>query len=190
MRMWCLTNDKDIPVEETVEITLEDAFKEVKNFPSEEEYDGPEGGPFLGFTNEEDEAIQFPYREEELWVIDIPVLSKGKFAFTVNAYLMTSEVNAVIALFFNGLSNMDALLKAPIEKPSLEEKIEEILSMEPQPTPEVMRSFHLLVDDKDWVECDVYIENRKLAEPILSELTKRTSLRLVSVKELLDKKKK
>lgn len=188
MKMWCLTNDKDISDQDAVEITLEQALEEIDTFPSLEEYNGPEGGPFIGFVNEKEEVIQFSICEGNSWLLDIPVLKKGEFAFSLNTGLNILEVKNLIISFFEGSSNIFALVKIKKDRAPIKE-IQKELSREAEAFSELMQSYYFLVDKKGNVVCDFNTENIESAKSVLSNITKGLSLRLVSGKELIEKHK-
>lgn len=81
------------------DISLQDALEEVDNLPSDDEY----VGNFIGFTNEKGETVQFIRREEDSWLIDVPVLENNKYAYMLqDTDLTTKKVRDIVEKFFSG----------------------------------------------------------------------------------------
>jgi hypothetical protein len=77
------------------EISLNDALKEIDNLPAVE-------GNFIGFINEKEESIQF-LRFEDDWLLDAPILKNGKFVFSLqDDDLTTEKVKKIIESFYLG----------------------------------------------------------------------------------------
>lgn len=188
MKMYCLTNEKDVSGDDPISLTLEQAFMELDKFPSSEEYKGPEGGPFIGFVNQNQEIIQFGSRgrEDDNWMIDIPVFHKNKFIFTINFTLNTEEVKNVIEKFFADSTNYDAFLNTNRNLPAVDEEIENINSLEFGISYNVVKNYFFLATDENEVLAEIHIEDKKMANEFLSKIKKQYSVRLISVKEILD----
>lgn len=78
------------------EISLEVALREVDKLPTTE-------GNFIGFVKENEETIQFVQSEEDSWLIDVPVIEKGKFSHSLNdGNLSTEKVKEIVKSFFLG----------------------------------------------------------------------------------------
>lgn len=189
MWMYCSTNDKTIPNENPVPLTLGESFLEIDNLPSiEEYYDYPNDSPFIGFQNKKDDVIQFSFndRGKDLWSIDIPIIYEEKFILTIEQNLSKQEVRNVVTLFFEGCSNVDSLFKTERHMLSLKDEIESIRSVESEISQEVMDSHYLLVNNSSNVWCQIYIEDYNSSESFLSNLEKKYSLKRFSIKELFD----
>jgi hypothetical protein len=79
------------------EITLEVALQEIENLPFTVRDN------FIGFINEKGETIQFPRYEKDNWLIDVPVIEKGRFACSLNdSDLTTEKVKEIVKKFFLG----------------------------------------------------------------------------------------
>jgi hypothetical protein len=75
------------------DITLSIALQEVQSLPTVE-------GNFVGFINEKDESIQFIH-EEDGWLIDVPIIEKGTFAYSLqDDGLSTETVKNIVKKFF------------------------------------------------------------------------------------------
>ena len=198
MKMYCLTNDKHVSNEDPVELTLEQALREVDTFPSLEESHLPEQrAPSLGFVNDDDEVIQFDMREGDSWGLDIPLVDRehGRFVLSLNAWLSTLQVQKLVTTFFEGSSNIDALLRLQRHKRSVDDDIKKKLSWEiwlaaRDPSRHVLHADYLLVDQDDRVVCEVRVAEPDPAKSILSGITRDSSLSLVGVQELVSEKKK
>ncbi len=78
------------------EISIENALKEIDVFPTTE-------GNFIGFINEKDETIQFHKKEENAWVLDVPVVENGYFIYNLkDDDLTTEKVKIIVKKFFLG----------------------------------------------------------------------------------------
>jgi hypothetical protein len=192
MRMYCLTNDKNVSVEDEIHLTLQQALREVETFPSNEESRLPsQEGFHLGFVNDQDEAIQF-FRDGDSWELDIPLVDKerGTGALALNACLTTREVQDLVSSFFGRSSSIDALLTLQRQRPSIDDDIQEKLSVErwvlsEDPSVHVLHPDYLLVDQDERVVCDVRVLEPDGAESILPAITKDTGLTLISVDRLI-----
>ena len=188
MEMSCLTNEKDVSGEEHISLTLEQAFIELDKFPSFEEYEGPEGGPFIGFVNQNQEVIQFSSRdkEDDAWMIDIPVLHKNTFILTINFTLHTEEVKNVIEKFFADSTNYEAFLNTNRNLSTVDEEIEKINSIEFGISYDVVKRYFFLVIDENVVVAEIHIEDKRMASEFLTKIKEQYGARLISVKEILD----
>lgn len=75
---------------------MEVALREVDKLPTTE-------GNFIGFVKENAETIQFVRFEEDSWLIDAPVIEKGKFSHSLNDDdLSTEKVKEIVKRFFLG----------------------------------------------------------------------------------------
>lgn len=84
--------DQDKPKE----VSLEIALREVDNLPVTE-------GNFIGFTDEKAATIQFIHLEPNSWLIDVPVIEKGKFVYSLQDQDLTTEnVKGIVRKFFSG----------------------------------------------------------------------------------------
>ena len=78
------------------EVTIEVALKEVDRLPTTEDN-------FIGFINEKEDTIQFSRYEEDSWLLDVPILENGKFAYSLqNSDLTTEKVKEIAKKFFLG----------------------------------------------------------------------------------------
>lgn len=187
MKYFCLTNDKEISGDYPEEINLKQALSELENFPSLGEYKGPEGGPFLGFVNENEEVIQFGIRDKEndLWTIDIPILYNNEFVFSFESTSNTSELNDIINAFFSGLRNYDALLSAKRTLSLVEDEIDDIKSFESDIGDDLIASYHLLVNTKNEVLAEAHIEDKEQATELILQIESKYESNFIPVQSLL-----
>ena len=74
--------------ESPVEISLEDAQKEIEKLPTTEEYDDS----FIGFVADSDETIQFIRGEKNSWMIDVPIIEGEEYVYSFRDSRLTTEV--------------------------------------------------------------------------------------------------
>jgi len=78
------------------EVTMEAAFQEVDKLPTTEDN-------FIGFVNEKEETIQFVRFEEDDWLIDVPIIEKNEFSYSLqDSDLTTEKVKEIVKEFFLG----------------------------------------------------------------------------------------
>lgn len=189
--MFCLTNEKDISGDEPIYINYDQAVAELEKFPTFEEYEengGPEFGPFIGFINQNDETIQFSTRDKEndIWIIDIPVSYKGLIVFIINFPLNSIEVRNIIKNYFSGSNNYKAFLNTERICPTVEEEIDNINSMEFGISYNVVKNYFFLANERDEVLAEIHIEEKELANELLVQIAEEYSAQLISVKKILD----
>jgi hypothetical protein len=77
------------------EISLEGALREIGKLPAIE-------GNFIGLTNDREDTIQFIRFEEDAWLIDVPILENGAYAYSLqDDDLTTEKVKEIIRRFFS-----------------------------------------------------------------------------------------
>jgi hypothetical protein len=95
MKFYKEDGKENIGSTKPLDITLETALKEIESLPEVE-------GNFIGFINDEEETIQFVRFDDE-WLIDVPVIEKGKYAYSLqDSGLSTGTVNSITKAFFIG----------------------------------------------------------------------------------------
>jgi hypothetical protein len=86
----CINSD------EPEEVSLRVALDEVDNLPFSE-------GNFIGFIDENEATIQFTRYEPNGWLIDVPVIKEGEYAYSLQDEDLTTEnVKSIIKKFFSG----------------------------------------------------------------------------------------
>lgn len=99
MRYYKDDGKMNIEGQKPEEISLQVALQEVDKIPSEDVY----GGNFIGFTGEKGKSIQFIRKEQDSWMIDVPVLENGKFAYSLQDMDLTTEkVKDIVKKFYLG----------------------------------------------------------------------------------------
>ena len=74
--------------EALIEISLEDAQKEIEELSSSEGYEDA----FIGFVSDADETIQFIRNEKNSWRIDVPIIEGDEYAYSLQDFGLTTEV--------------------------------------------------------------------------------------------------
>jgi hypothetical protein len=78
------------------EISLENALKEIGNFPTVRDN-------YIGFVNEEDGTIQFIKENDDSWLIDVPIKENDEYVYSLqDSDLTTEEVQTIVKKFFSG----------------------------------------------------------------------------------------
>lgn len=78
------------------EISLDAFLKEVEKIPQSYE------GNFIGLINDKDETIQFVRLEQDLWLIDVPILKENIYLYSLeDDNLTTEKVKQISRNFFN-----------------------------------------------------------------------------------------
>lgn len=197
MKMYCLTNDRDVSEQNALELSLEEALGEVDGFPSLEQWEGADyQSPFLGFVNDQDEVVQFHMREGDSWEMDMPIVDResGRAPLTLNVYVSTRDVKELVDSFFRGSSSIDSLLALQRQLPSVEDDIEAKLSVEKSvlaedPNLHVVHADYLLVDQHGRVVCDVRLLEPDRAASLLSAITSDTGLTVIGVDRAIQSQK-
>ncbi|MFP3952003.1 MAG: hypothetical protein ACLFVP_07710 [Candidatus Bathyarchaeia archaeon] len=84
--------EKYIPDDKPKEVNLEDAIKELNRFPTFE-------GNFIGFYNNKGETLQFVRFYENEWLIDVPVVKDGNYAYSLQDTITHSKVIDIMNQF-------------------------------------------------------------------------------------------
>jgi len=92
MRMYKDDGKEGIPPDNSKEINLEEALREIDRFPTVE-------GNFIGLINEKEEIIQFVRLGEDEWMIDVPVNQDGKFLYSLQDEIEHSVVRKIVTRF-------------------------------------------------------------------------------------------
>lgn len=96
MKYFKCDKKENIPVSKAKDITLDDALIELDNLQI-----NTKERTFIGFVNDKTECIQFITFETNSWILDIPVLTNGKFSHSLqNDNLSTKEVKTIVKKFF------------------------------------------------------------------------------------------
>ena len=75
-------------------LSLQIALQEIESLPDDDEC-------FIGFVNEKKETIQFIRREEDSWLIDVPIVENDKFNHSLqDTDLTTEKVKDVVRKFY------------------------------------------------------------------------------------------
>ncbi|TFF94229.1 MAG: hypothetical protein EU544_04750 [Promethearchaeota archaeon] len=97
----------EIPAGSAEPVSYMSAVNLLREMPTELEYDGN----FIGFINEADETVQFIRISRDNWLVDIPIVVKGKYDHSLRKEELTTEhVESIVAEFFKG-KNIEQISK-------------------------------------------------------------------------------
>ncbi len=95
MRMYKEAGDESIPGDRPAQVNLEEALRELDDHKAVE-------GNFIGFVNGRDETIQFIRYDKDEWLIDVPVILDGEYAYSLQDNLKHSQVKEIVSRFSRG----------------------------------------------------------------------------------------
>ncbi len=95
MRMYKEAGDESIPGDRPAQVNLEKALRELDDHKAVE-------GNFIGFVNEKDETIQFIRFDKDEWLIDVPVIIDGEFAYSLQDKLKLSQAKEIVSRLSRG----------------------------------------------------------------------------------------
>jgi len=98
----------EIPASSPEPVSYASAVNLLREMPTDLEYDGN----FIGFINEDDETVQFIRVSRDSWLMDIPIVVKGKYDHSLRKEELTTEnVESIVAEFFKG-KNIEQISKS------------------------------------------------------------------------------
>lgn len=93
--MFKETISESFPFDSPRKLELEQALAEIDKHTASE-------GNFIGFINESDETIQFIKRDTDDWLIDVPVLKDGRYAYSLQDQIVDAQVREIVRRLFKG----------------------------------------------------------------------------------------
>ncbi len=95
MRMYKEAGNESIPGDRPAQVNLEEALRELDDHKAVE-------GNFIGFVSEKDETIQFIRYSKDEWLIDVPVIIDGEYAYSLQDNLKHSQAKEIVSRLSRG----------------------------------------------------------------------------------------